>query len=264
MRMADVEKRGRVDAMNALIKGNKIKLIMSNSRISYELIVPEQSAEDVVLEVIREAGQNGIWVRDIRSKSKLSLIVMNKAIKTLENKKQIKTIKAINGRKLYVLFELQPDESVTGGACYDSGTIKEDIVKNLKAACLQYLYDLYKNSFEETIKTINSSEGAARVDLSKVYANAAKVFEMCSHQPNIFKDIKLEDVQAILDILCFEFKLQKKTMGSRVAYRYNPYNRDKTELFYAPCMVCHVYKDCRPGAIHISPENCRYLSVEKF
>lgn len=260
--MSNVEKLNRVHALNALKAENKIKLILNKDKILYELVVEELSPEDLVLSVIKESGKNGIWIRDIRFKTRLSQIILNKTLKGLENKKLIRSIKSISNKKLYVLFDLEPDESVTGGACYDSGFIREDIVKNLKSTCFQYLYDIYKESYDSTIESIHSND-AEMFNFEKMYATASEVHKKFASR-NIFQEIKLGDIEQILNILTYECKLLKLSVGNKTVYRFNPYNREKTDMFYAPCMVCHLYNDCKPSSFHISPENCQYLHYNRL
>ena len=49
--------------------------------------------EQLVLQIIAEAGTASIWNRDIRTKSNLSIIQVNKVIKVLESKNLIKEVK---------------------------------------------------------------------------------------------------------------------------------------------------------------------------
>ncbi|KAI2808604.1 DNA-directed RNA polymerase III subunit RPC6 [Blomia tropicalis] len=242
VRMNDVDKGSRLTALNSLIKENKIKATLDkNKRPRYEKNVIEKTPEEAVFEVISESGKNGIW----------------------KGKKSIRALKSISNRKLYVLFNLEPDETITGGACFESGFIREDIVKNLKSTCFQYVYDRYQESYNQMITNLHSVDNES-THLDKIYVTAQDVFNELA-QRNIFTEIKLGDIEHILNILSYECKLNKMSVGvNKLAYRYNPYNRDKTDMFYSPCMLCHLYKDCKPESVHISPENCKYLSVEKF
>jgi DNA-directed RNA polymerase III subunit RPC6 len=51
--------------------------------------------EKIVYSIIEEAGNKGIWIRDIRFKSNLILTQLNKILKILENKKLIKAVKSV-------------------------------------------------------------------------------------------------------------------------------------------------------------------------
>lgn len=268
MHMTNVDNSDRLKALTELLSEKKIRVYQDPRRKIplYEVIVEDKSLDDVVLEVIKEAGHNGIWTKDIRLKGEIpSYLVVNKVLKNLENKKLIKSVKSISNRKLYVLYDLIPDETVTGGACYEAGLIREDVVKNLKALCMQFIYKRFEDSYKHMMSIIHSDDEAIN-SCDKVYCSAKEVFEKVQKDiiSSMSSDVKENDIEHILNILLFEGKLMRQEYGRTFKYRYNPYNRDKTDLFYAPCMVCHLYRDCKPGSAHVSPENCHYLSVEKF
>lgn len=52
--------------------------------------------ERVVYKIIEEAGNKGIWIRDIRFKSNLNMTQLNKVLKSLETKKFIKAVKSVS------------------------------------------------------------------------------------------------------------------------------------------------------------------------
>lgn len=54
------------------------------------------SEEKVVYKIIEEAGNKGIWIRDIRFKSNLNMTQLNKVLKSLETKKIIKAVKSVS------------------------------------------------------------------------------------------------------------------------------------------------------------------------
>lgn len=51
--------------------------------------------EKIVYGLIKEAGNKGIWMRDVRFESKLQPTVLNKILKALESKKIIKAVKSV-------------------------------------------------------------------------------------------------------------------------------------------------------------------------
>lgn len=265
MRMNNIPKEQRLAALNALCRENRIRARQNQQKmISFEIIVEEQSPEDAVHEIIKAEGKNGIWTRDIRSKSKLPMTTLNKALKTLENRRIIKTVKTITNKKLYILFDLEPDESVTGGACYDS-SVHSDVLKNVKDACFQYVFNKYDNAFKAMLGADEEGEddGDNNQEEDQIYAAAQEILTDFAKR-GLFKEVKVNELEHILDILVYESKLSKIKIGARNQYRFNSYHRPKTDLFHSPCLVCHLYNDCLPGSVNISPENCDYISVEKF
>jgi hypothetical protein len=77
------------------------------------------SAEELlVYQVIKQAGNTGVWTRDLKVRTNLAQPQVTKMLKALEGKSLIKSVKNVNNpsRKLYMLFELEPSREITGGA----------------------------------------------------------------------------------------------------------------------------------------------------
>lgn len=260
--MSDVDTTSRLKALNALINEKKIKASMNNGKIFYELVIEEKTPDDIVFEIIKDSDKNGIWIRDIRFKTKLSQVVLNKTLKNLENKKLIRPIKAISNRKLYILYDYQPDESITGGACYESGSIRGEIVNNLKATCLKYLRNLYDNCYKEMITEIHN-EDVALFDFNRIYSTSSDILNFFKSR-KMFSEIKIGDIETILNVLFYESKLIRIENNNRFLFRINPQSRDRFDLFYSPCLICPLFRECKPLSNKISPNKCRYIDYKQF
>jgi len=119
----------RASAINNLLSLGLLDLYKQGNDLLYKLkpkvAEPEQmknadSEEKVVYDIIKEEGNMGIWIRDIRVKSNLQMPQLNKILKSLEGKKLIKAVKSVSAskKKVYMLFDLEPHRSLTGGAWY--------------------------------------------------------------------------------------------------------------------------------------------------
>jgi DNA-directed RNA polymerase III subunit RPC6 len=103
----------RVSALNRLLSLNKIDLLKSATepgtflyRIrdttgtsGSSIAVGGDQMERVVYQLVKESGNLGIWMRDIRIKTKLSQTILNKTLKSLESKKLIKAVKSVHANK---------------------------------------------------------------------------------------------------------------------------------------------------------------------
>jgi len=80
-------------------------------------------------------------VRDIRFKSNLLLAQVNKILKNLEGKKLVKSVKSVAAakKKVYMLYDLEPDRSVTGGSWYSDQDFESEFVQVLHQQCLKFL-----------------------------------------------------------------------------------------------------------------------------
>ena len=83
----------------------------------------------------------GMWIRDIRIKSNLNMTQVNKILKVLESKKLIKAVKSVQAskKKVYMLYDLTPDESITGGAWYSDQDFETEFVDVLNQHCMRFL-----------------------------------------------------------------------------------------------------------------------------
>ena len=92
-------------------------------------------------QIIEDVGNKGIWTRDIRTRANLTNTEINKILKTLESKKLIKSVKSVaqSKKKVYMLYDLVPDESLTGGAWYSDQEFETEFVDILNMKCYQYL-----------------------------------------------------------------------------------------------------------------------------
>jgi DNA-directed RNA polymerase III subunit RPC6 len=106
----------RLSALNRLLSLNKIDLLKSSTEpgtllyrirdtsnaTSSSISIGSGSIdqmERVVYQLVKESGNVGIWMRDIRMKTKLSQTILNKTLKSLESKKLIKAVKSVHASK---------------------------------------------------------------------------------------------------------------------------------------------------------------------
>lgn len=145
--MTDVPPEKRAEALNKLLADGVVELFKKGAQLLYRLKDHERNKgsdaeERIVYAIIEEAGNKGIWYRDIRSRSNLNEKKLKKVIQTMEGKKIIKSIKAVNAsrRKIYMLYSLEPDRSVTGGSWYSNDQDFEvEFVDILNQQCYQFL-----------------------------------------------------------------------------------------------------------------------------
>jgi len=99
--------------------------------------------EKVVFDIIQEAGNMGIWIKDIRVRSNLTMTQLNKIVKSLQHKKLIKAVKSVAAakKKVYMLFDLDPHRSLTGGAWYSDQDFESEFVTILNQQCHKYLLE---------------------------------------------------------------------------------------------------------------------------
>ncbi|NXP75160.1 RPC6 polymerase, partial [Ramphastos sulfuratus] len=147
--MPHMEAQQRAVAINRLLSMGQLDLLRSNAGLLYRIKESQNASkmkgsdnqEKLVYQIIEDAGNKGIWSRDIRYKSNLPLTEINKILKNLESKKLIKAVKSVaaSKKKVYMLYNLQPDRSVTGGAWYSDQDFESEFVEVLNQQCFKFL-----------------------------------------------------------------------------------------------------------------------------
>jgi DNA-directed RNA polymerase III subunit RPC6 len=101
-----------------LLINSKKKVYRLKDKLDPTSIVANSSDldEKLVYTVIKESGNKGIWIREISMKTNVKSTALNKTLKNLETKKLIKSVASVNAskKKVYMLFDLEPDRSITG------------------------------------------------------------------------------------------------------------------------------------------------------
>ena len=140
----------RIAALNRLLSLNKLDLLKSPQfGLLYRLkdldtvMKGSDSDEKLVYSIVKESGNKGIWIRDISVKTNLGTQILNKTIKNLESKKLIKHVNSVyaSKKKVYMLFDLEPDRSLTGGSWYSGKEFENEFVEVLNEQCYLYLVD---------------------------------------------------------------------------------------------------------------------------
>lgn len=241
----------RARAFNSLLSTSRIQLVgddFDNPR--YRGFAKEEAvkvrglhAEDMlVYQVISQAGNIGIWTRDMKQRTNLPQGRITKILKLLEERGLVKAIKSIQNasRKVYMLSSLEPAKEITGGPWYGSDQQPD-------------------KEFIETIRTVVSSfvERSGPVTLESVS-------EFIQHSGISSQPLQHEDVASILKTLCYDVILEKiiAPEGGVYVEKYRKSTMPvvtSTPLTSVPCGVCPVFTECHEGGA-ISPEKCEYYS----
>lgn len=86
----------------------------------------------------------GIWIRDIRDRSGLTEAQLRKVLKALEQRKLVKAVKAVGTtKKCYMLYNLEADDTLTGGTFYSDQQLDSQFVQTLVNVCINFLQVRY-------------------------------------------------------------------------------------------------------------------------
>ncbi|XP_033735588.1 DNA-directed RNA polymerase III subunit RPC6-like isoform X2 [Pecten maximus] len=201
----------------------------------------------------------GIWIRDIRYKCNLLLTQVNKILKNLESKKLIKAVKSVaaSKKKVYMLYNLEPDRTVTGGAWYSDQDFESEFVEVLNQQCFKYLEQKASLARENQVDPI-AQRNAAFTSLSDVWKYISEL--------GISKvQLSVDDIETIMDTLIYDGKVERSVTASTSSgeassklYRAMKPLVPTTGLMRMPCGSCPVFDQCCEGG-PVSPTNCVYM-----
>ena len=120
---------------------------------------------------MEDSGNKGIWIRDIRIRSNLPNTQISKILKTLESKKLIKSVKSVQAskRRVYMLYDLTPDESLTGGAWYSDQDFESEFVDVLNQKCLHFLQQKVSSTVASPFSTPDMFTGLFYVHVDNMF-----------------------------------------------------------------------------------------------
>lgn len=257
----------RAAAINKLLIQGKIDILRSgDGTLLYKgKAEPSRAAgikgdqeEKIVFKIIEEASNKGTWIKDIRIKSNLVQTQLNKVLKSLESKKCIKVVKSINAtrKKVYMLYDLEPDRSVSGGAWYSGQDFESEFVEILNQQSYRFLHQ----KLEASRAHMSSGPIVAR---NASMSSSKEVLAFISDLGISKVALKVEEIETILDTLIFDGKVERTTVASAAGdvklYRAVEGLLPPTGLVRAPCGVCPVFRDCAHDIGAVNPNTCQYI-----
>jgi DNA-directed RNA polymerase III subunit RPC6 len=139
-----------VPIINELNQQSRLSMShISSGELSYQL-VPEDLASKLsgldvssrmVYQVIEKSSTTGIWTKDIRLQTNIQQQMLTKILKNLEQRQLIKPVKSVTqkAKKLYMLYDLQPAKTITGGVWYSDQEFDHSFITELREFLLQCL-----------------------------------------------------------------------------------------------------------------------------
>eukprot|EP00798_Chlamydomonas_sp_ICE-L_P004425 gene4425-14557_t len=237
----------RADALNKLLSNRRIQLFNANNGLVYKEVAVEEAAkfkglnaeELMVYQVIKQAGNSGVWTKDMKFRTNLAQPHITKILKVLETRRLVKAVKNVNNlsRKVYMLFELEPSRDLTGGAWYTENQFDSEFIDVLREACFQYIQRQGDTTMTQ-IGTFIKQKGFSKVDL------------------------RIDDIQTIVLTLVYDGRIDQVDGEGEddVDDHYRPAVHtipDNSALTSTPCGVCPVFNECHEDGL-VSPKTCLY------
>ncbi|XP_043271485.1 probable DNA-directed RNA polymerase III subunit RPC6 isoform X2 [Venturia canescens] len=262
MEMPDLEPLQKAQIVNKLLSRGYIDLFKQGGSLLYRLKDPNKgkavkgadNEEKIVYSIIEDAGSKGIWIRDIRFKSNLMLTQLNKILKNLETKKLIKAVKSVaaSKKKVYMLYNLEPDRTITGGAWYQDQDFEAEFVDVLNQQCFRFLDQKREDNKDCRLGPIDAR--------NSTFASSKEVWKFISDLGISKVKLSVEDLEMILNTLVYDGKVERilSSDGNNL-YRAIQPMLSPPGLIKTPCGVCPVRKNCCDVG-DVSPIKCQYIT----
>lgn len=251
--LKDVDLNVRAQAINALLQKRQLQVFKQGDFIVYKQQTKEESvrfkglsSEDMLIyQAIKNAGNMGIWTKDMKRETNLQQPQVNKALKNLEARGLIKGVKCVSNqaKKVYMLAELTPSKDITGGAWYTGQNFDTEFTNIVKQQCLHFV-------LQQGVATIESvADFVRKSGMSKV-------------------ELKVEELKQILDMLVLDGDVEEVISTGTGDFAAIPINKlcyrgsqariqESSAFTNIPCGVCPVLRECTDDGL-ISPKTCIY------
>eukprot|EP01105_Mastigella_eilhardi_P017675 TRINITY_DN4071_c0_g1_i2.p1 TRINITY_DN4071_c0_g1~~TRINITY_DN4071_c0_g1_i2.p1 ORF type:complete len:287 (-),score=82.20 TRINITY_DN4071_c0_g1_i2:50-910(-) len=237
--------------LNGLLKSGQLQVLKIQGHVAFKTVNTEErekfrglgSEDRLIYQLIEQSKDRGIWIRDLRVKSNLQQPQITKILKALESRKLIKAVKSVvaKNRKVYMVYDVEPSREITGGAWYNEQDLDEDFIEVLHDQCYLFISNKSFASAEEVYHFIKES----------------RVFEA---------DLRLEDIQTVLNTLIFDGLVEDirdprgPAFSAKVLYKRARLDLPPNEFTHSPCSICPVFESCAPNGV-VNPVVCPYLTA---
>lgn len=266
--ISKVPKSELLNIMNPLLKNGKLKMhATKDGKPFYKLgtttpaTVSRAAAnatteEKLLLQIIEEAGSKGIWTKEMRNKSGLNQSALTKVLKAMESKKMIKSVTSVQAakKKMYLLYDVTPDSSLTGGPWWSNGEFDNQFVELLHKICSQLL--------EKRLENARKLEGGPLMVKNGSFLSSAEILQMVTDMRISKTTLSVTDIECILDTIVYDGKAEMTIDGSggqhSKRYRMIESLIPSAGFVHIPCGVCPVINRCSTiGAV--TAKTCEYF-----
>jgi len=204
-----------------------------------------------VYQEVSRAGDKGCWSRSLKDSTNLNQHAIAKLTKDLIGRKLIKEVKTINqpGRKVFMLYEIQPSVAVSGGTWYQGGEFAQQWIEQLRERCLEYVHQQQIVSLPDLHSYIQEQPGPSTPTPEEV--------------AQIMRTLQLDElIYAREKFGVMHYCVRKGTIdifASRLP-KFLTHEEEPAVSSVPPCIRCPLQNECNIGG-RIDPRSCGYMTV---
>eukprot|EP01112_Ceratiomyxa_fruticulosa_P023510 TRINITY_DN900_c0_g1_i3.p2 TRINITY_DN900_c0_g1~~TRINITY_DN900_c0_g1_i3.p2 ORF type:complete len:291 (+),score=55.55 TRINITY_DN900_c0_g1_i3:1496-2368(+) len=246
-----IELKSVAEVMNAFLRQGKMTLHKhpDGSLVYVEVNEEEQlkfrglAAEELqTYQIIQNVGEEGIWLKKLKTLTNIAQMQLAKILKSLESRKLIKEL-TISKKKMYFLFNVEPSKQVVGNIFSDPTTgFDKHLIDTLSSAIERFL------------------------DPKTTGVSAPEILTYLNHSGVLKEDIEEKEILQLLNTMIYDRKIiDKQDTKAGSSFRKNVlYYKERLPLSLpgistVPCFKCPVFNECTVGG-EISPEKCVYYT----
>ncbi|TPX31092.1 hypothetical protein SmJEL517_g05509 [Synchytrium microbalum] len=147
--LPDIDLKDLLESINSLSVKQVVEFISHGRELFFRAKSDEEfkktkglsDEELMVYNVIKSAGNRGIWVRHIKEKSNLHEKSVTKCLDKLSNSLLVKCMTSVKfkTRRLYMLAEVMPSVEVTGGVFYTDQEFDTELADQVSLVCHHHI-----------------------------------------------------------------------------------------------------------------------------
>lgn len=204
-------------AINGLLKKSLFSAQNLKGKIQFEATAKAEASmmgrldenENMVYQHIKDARNEGIWTKQLKNRTGLHQTIINRCLKSLEQKSLVKAVKSVKypTRKIYMLFGLTPSIELSGGPWYTDNELDTGFINELSMACLNFIRS---KSFPKN----GQSRALFPTSHTSQLPSASAVHSYLRNSNLTETQLELEHVVSLLDILVYDEQIEKIPMLS--------------------------------------------------
>mmetsp|Transcript_26918 Transcript_26918/g.41227 ORF Transcript_26918/g.41227 Transcript_26918/m.41227 type:complete len:337 (-) Transcript_26918:107-1117(-) len=192
-----------VPIINELASASRLNFSKVGDEMCYTLVSDSLATKfhglDVqarmVYQVIEESANQGIWTKDIKTKTNIQQQALKKIFKALEDRQLIKPFYPVTAKnkKRYMVYDLTPAKELTGGPWYTELEFDHEFISVLRTFLMN------------CIMRLNGGKGVTLAEIKEKMdqANVSRV------------QLALEEVQQLMQTLAFDYKIEQNGMNAQ-------------------------------------------------
>lgn len=202
----------QLQAINGLLKKSLFTAQTLNGSIQFAATAKAEASmmgkldenESMVYQHIKDSRNEGIWTKQLKARTGLHQTIINRCLKSLEQKQLVKAVKSVKypTRKIYMLFGLTPSTELSGGPWYTDNELDTGFINELSMAILNFIRS---KSFPKN----GQSRALFPTSHTSQLPSASQIHSYLRNSGLTETELELEHVVSLLDILVYDEQVEK-------------------------------------------------------